>query len=88
MENRSPNDRGDFIMENIDNDKLLDDIIAFLDGSAAKGAGHLGVEVNQSAGSSISRTVDTGCMDCAKGNIACKIPTIDDAIDETIRKEK
>ena len=38
MENRSPNDRGDFIMENIDNDKLLDDIIAFLDGSAAKGA--------------------------------------------------
>jgi len=27
-------------------------------------------------------------MDCAKGNIACKVPTIDDAIDETIRKEK
>ena len=46
------------------------------------------MEVNQSAGSSISRTVDTGCMDCAKGNIACKVPTIDDAIDETIRKEK
>ena len=75
-------------MNTIDNDKLLDDIIAFLDASSAKGAGHLGVEVNQTAGNSISRTVDTGCMDCAKGNIACKVPTIDEAIDETIRKEQ
>ena len=75
-------------MNTIDNDKLLDDIISFLDTSAAKGAGHLGVEVNRAAGPGISRTVDTGCMDCAKGNIACKVPTIDDAIDETIRREK
>lgn len=65
-------------------DKRIDEIVAWLDGSITKGVGHLNVEVN---GDSTEKTVETlGCIDCAKGNLACQVPTlhegIDDAFDE------
>lgn len=69
-------------MTDINNDKLLDDIVAFLDSSASNGAGHLHVEVNKTSGDTVSKSIDTGCMDCAKGNVACRVPTLHDGIDE------
>lgn len=70
-------------MSTINNDKLLDDIVAFLDGSVSKGTGHLNVEVNDISSDSVLKEVETlGCADCAKGNIACKVPTLHDGIDE------
>ena len=70
-------------MTDINNDKLLEDIVAFLDSSVSKGTGHLNVEVGETSGDTVSKSVDTlGCMDCAKGNIACKVPTLLDGIDE------
>lgn len=75
-------------MNNIDNDKLLEDIVAFLDSSVTKGTGHLNVEVNEADGGSIPKTVDTlGCIDCAKGNIACQVPTLHDGIDEGLETD-
>lgn len=58
-------------------DKLIDDIVAMLDGSVSKGVGHLNIEVNPAEGSELEKTVDTlGCIDCAKGNLACRVPTL------------
>ena len=65
-------------------DKRIDDIVAMLDGSIEKGVGHLNVEVN---GDSTERTVETlGCIDCAKGNLACQVPTLHEGIDEELTK--
>ena len=65
-------------------DKRIDDIVAMLDGSIEKGVGHLNVEVN---GDSTERTVETlGCIDCAKGNLACQVPTLHQGIDEELTK--
>ena len=65
-------------------DKRIDDIVAMLDGSIEKGVGHLNVEVN---GDSTERTVETlGCIDCAKGNLACQVPTLHEGIDEELEK--
>lgn len=63
-------------------DKRIDDIVAFLDGSTQKGVGHLNVEVN---GDSTERSVETlGCIDCAKGNLACQVPTLHEGIDDQL----
>ena len=65
-------------------DKRIDDIVAMLDGSIEKGVGHLNVEVN---GDSTEKTVETlGCIDCAKGNLACQVPTLHEVIDEELEK--
>ena len=70
-------------MTSISTDKMLDDIVAFLDSSVAKGVGHLNVEVNRQDGGEVEKSVDTmGCIDCAKGNLACSVPTLHDGIDE------
>lgn len=63
-------------------DKRIDDIVAFLDGSIEKGVGHLNVEVN---GDSTEKAVETlGCIDCAKGNLACQVPTLHEGIDDQL----
>ena len=65
-------------------DKRIDDIVAMLDGSIEKGVGHLNVEVN---GDAMEKTVETlGCIDCAKGNLACQVPTLHEGIDEELNK--
>ena len=63
-------------------DKRIDDIVAFLDGSTQKVVGHLNVEVN---GDSTERSVETlGCIDCSKGNLACQVPTLHEGIDDQL----
>ena len=63
-------------------DKRIDEIVAMLDGSIEKGVGHLNVEVN---GDSAEKSVETlGCIDCAKGNLACQVPTLHEGIDDQL----
>lgn len=62
----------------------VDDIVAMLDGMTENGHGHINVSYDPDA---VGNTVETlGCIDCAKGNLACSVPTlhegIDDAFDE------
>ncbi|MDE6312608.1 MAG: hypothetical protein K2M46_03150 [Lachnospiraceae bacterium] len=65
-------------------DKRIDDIVAMLDGSIEKGVGHLNVEVN---GDSTEKSVETlGCIDCAKGNLACQVPTLHEGIDDALEE--
>ncbi|MDD6328907.1 MAG: hypothetical protein Q4D54_04070 [Eubacteriales bacterium] len=60
--------------------KNVDDIVAMLDGMTENGHGHINVsfDPNQEG-----KTVETlGCIDCAKGNLACQVPTLHDGIDD------
>jgi hypothetical protein len=65
------------IMENKD---LVDDIVALLDSSVTKGVGHLNISALESLDE--TKTVEQlGCLDCEKGNLACRIPNLHEGID-------
>lgn len=61
-------------------DTRIEDIIAMLDGNVAKGVGHINVDVNETAQSSV--TVQSGCADCSSNPTACSIPTLHIGIDD------
>lgn len=67
----------------MDKERMIDDIVAMLDGSVAKGVGHLSVQVDAADDENIERSVETmGCSDCARGNLACNVPTLHEGIDK------
>ncbi len=64
------------------NDKLsnVDDIVSMLDNMVGSGVGHINVSVDENQD---GKSVETmGCTDCAKGDLACSIPTLHEGIDE------
>jgi hypothetical protein len=64
----------------MDKKDMVDDIVAMLDRSVEKGVGHLNITTVESLDD--SKTVEQlGCLDCAKGNLACSIPTLHEGID-------
>ena len=64
----------------MENQNMIDDIIAMLDNSVSKGVGHLNISTVDS--DKESKTVEQlGCLDCAKGDLACSIPTLHEGID-------
>lgn len=69
-------------------DKMIDDIINMLDRSMSEGTGHMNITVNEANQidfdtTEIEKTVESlGCTDCAKGDLACNIPTLHAGIDE------
>jgi hypothetical protein len=68
--------------------KLIDDIINMLDSSMSAGTGHMNITVDENNevaydSTDIEKTVESlGCTDCAKGDLACNIPTLHEGIDE------
>ena len=63
----------------------IDDIVAMLDDMMSKGHGHVNVSVDPD---SVGKKVDTlGCTDCAKGDLACAIPTLHEGIDEYMNQD-
>lgn len=64
----------------------VDDIVSMLDDMVAKGHGHINVSVDQDAAE--GKVVETmGCTDCAKGDLACSIPTLHEGIDEYLEQD-
>lgn len=66
------------------NSNTIEDIVSMLDDMVEKGHGHINVSYDPDQ---TGKEVETmGCLDCAKGNLACAVPTlhegIDDAFDE------
>ena len=63
----------------MDKEKMIDDIVAMLDGNMAKGDGHINVKVNEMVenGQDVQRdkSVIRGCADCSINPTACSIPT-------------
>lgn len=67
----------------MDNQNMIDDIVSMLDNSAANGVGHMNVTVNAADGDALEKNVETmGCTDCAKGDLACSVPTLHEGVEE------
>ncbi len=69
------------------NDKLskVDDIVSMLDNMVGSGVGHINVSVDENQD---GKSVETlGCTDCAKGDLACSIPTLHEGIDEGLEQD-
>lgn len=59
----------------------IDDLVAFLDGSAAKGVGHINVDTDEKVEG--SKSVETmGCTDCSRTPLACSVPTLHQGLDD------
>ena len=59
----------------------IDDLIAFLDGSAEKGVGHINVDTDETASEDVN--VQTmGCTDCSRTPLACSVPTLHQGLDD------
>lgn len=69
-------------MDNDSSNNNIDDIVAMLDGMVAKGHGHINVSYDPDKE---GKNVETlGCTDCAKGNLACNVPTLHEGMDEEL----
>mgnify|MGYP004708910669 CR=1 FL=1 len=75
-----------FIM---DKDKMIDDIVAMLDGSVKKGDGHINVQVNDIKSDEkveSEKNVSRGCADNSINPMACCVPTIELPDDDEFEK--
>ncbi|MFA9377059.1 MAG: hypothetical protein ACERKZ_09950 [Lachnotalea sp.] len=65
----------------MDEKDMIDDIVAMLDRSVKNGVGHLNVSTVESLDE--TKTIEQlGCLDCAKGDLACNVPTLHEGIDD------
>lgn len=62
--------------------QMVEDIVELLDNSVAHDVGHLTIDVQNADSDELDKTVETReDMNCAKGNLACRIPNLDAGID-------
>ena len=66
-------------MEN--DSKTIDDIIAMLDGFTSNNGGHMNVTVNDSNVEE-KKVEKANSLDCSSGNMACKVPTLFEGVDD------
>ena len=63
----------------MDKEKMIDDIVAMLDGGMSKGDGHINVKVNEVVEDAQDvkkeKSVIRGCAECSINATACSIPT-------------
>ncbi len=65
----------------------VDDIVTMLDDMMGSGHGHVNVSVDGPEGS-LEKGIETlGCTDCAKGDLACQVPTLMEGMDEELQKQ-
>ncbi len=71
-------------------DKLntVDDIVSMLDNMMGSGQGHVNVTVNDSDGEVEKDIQSMRSLDCAKGDMACSVPTLFEGMDEELRENK
>ncbi|MFQ9515699.1 MAG: hypothetical protein ACLRZ9_07700 [Eubacterium sp.] len=68
----------------MDKEKMIDDIVAMLDGSVKNGDGHINVKIDENQDD--SKEVTRGCADCSTNPTACSIPTLELPDDEDFQK--
>lgn len=65
----------------MDKEKMIDDIVAMLDGNMSKGDGHINVKVNEMVEGiqdvKKDKSVIRGCAECSINPTACSIPTVE-----------
>lgn len=68
-------------------EQTIDDIVAMLDNFTDRGGGHMNISV-KSDGSVETQEFEAkdvevaNSLDCAKGNLACNVPTLHEGIDD------
>ncbi|MDD5949846.1 MAG: hypothetical protein PUC39_09005 [Lachnospiraceae bacterium] len=65
-----------------ENQNQIDDIVAMLDGFVERGGGHMNVSIDESVNSNEKVVEEMGCIDCAKGDLACSVPTLTEGMDD------
>lgn len=68
----------------MDKDKMIDDIVAMLDGSVKRGDGHINIKMDETQEG--SKDVTRGCAECSVNPMACSVPTIELPGDEDFQK--
>ncbi|MGN0368757.1 MAG: hypothetical protein ACI4EK_08250 [Wujia sp.] len=58
----------------------IDNLVSMLDDMVVNGHGHITVSYDPDQEGDSVETL--GCIDCAKGNLACSVPTLHEGIDE------
>ena len=64
----------------------IDDIVAMLDQMMGDGQGHVNVSMDDTIAAGEKATATMGCTDCAKGDLACSVPTLMEGMDEELKK--
>jgi len=65
----------------MNNEKMIDDLVAMLDAGIAKGVGHVNVDYDETLNT--PKSVQTmGCTDCSRTPTACSIPTLHEGLDD------
>lgn len=62
-------------------DKKIDDVIAMIDNFMAGGGGHMNIASGDVDGDNVKKVVTTNSLECASGNMACKVPTLHEGLD-------
>lgn len=65
----------------------VDDIVSMLDNMIGNGHGHVNVSVDDTVANGEKTEVTMGCTDCAKGDLACSVPTLMEGMDEELHKD-
>jgi len=65
----------------------VDDIVAMLDNMMGNGHGHVNVSIDETLKEGQKNEVTLGCTDCAKGDLACSVPTLMEGMDEELHKD-
>ena len=63
----------------------IDDIVAMLDQMMGDGQGHVNVTIDDAIADGEKTTATLGCTDCAKGDLACSVPTLMEGMDEELK---
>lgn len=63
----------------------IDDIVAMLDQMMGDGQGHVNVSMDDTVVVGDKTTATMGCTDCAKGDLACSVPTLMEGMDEELK---
>lgn len=65
----------------MDQNSMIEDLIAQLDAGMSKGVGHINVNVDEETEN--TKEVQTlGCTDCSRTPLACSVPTLQQGLDD------
>ena len=66
----------------MDQNSMIEDLIAQLDSGMSKGVGHINVEVTEEETNTTKEVQTMGCSDCSRTPLACSVPTLQDGLDD------
>lgn len=65
----------------MDENKMIEDLVAMLDSGMSKGVGHINADVRDDIQG--TKEVQTmGCSDCSRTPLACSVPTLHQGLDD------